>query len=122
MKYKVGDKVVIVSKPPKETPSGIGWAGEMNKWCGKIMTVERVELNHYIMEEDAGDGCNFDGHWHWCDEFIDHAATEALSSKTVKRYVVVEEKYGYHLGQQVDFFPAGEIFETVRPILKEVLN
>ena len=119
MKYKVGDKVVIISKPNTDL---LFWNQRMNKWCGKRMTIEKIKHGYYIMKEDAGDGLNDDGHWHWYDDFIDHAATEAISSKTVKQYIVVEEKYGYHLGQQIDFFPAGEIFETVRPILKEVLN
>ncbi len=120
-KYKVGDKVVIIPEPDIYPTF---WSHEMNKWCSKRMTIKEVTKYYYVMEEDAGDGLNDDGHWHWYDDFIDHAATEtfAFGSKTVRRYVVIEEKYGYHLGQRVDFFPAGEIFETVRPILKEVLN
>ena len=121
MKYKVGDKVIIISKPKPDTHLFF-WNQQMNKWCGKRMTIEKIEHDYYIMKEDAGDGCNPDGHWHWYDSFIDHAATEAINSKVAKQYIVIREMYGYKLGQQVTFLPAGEIFETVRPILKEVLN
>ena len=59
MKYKVGDKVRIVSK------WGKGWFqspnGEMDKWLGKIMTVRYVGTKLYRMAEDIKD--NERGGW-----------------------------------------------------------
>lgn len=67
-KYKVGDKVRIVS-----TPRLARWNGVMNKWLGETMTITSVNVNSkgeifYRMAEDRGDfyGCG----WCWYEDMI----------------------------------------------------
>lgn len=60
MKYKVGDKVWIVSKRPQKN-----WNPYMDKYLGKTMTIIKSGINnsgvYYFMEEDLNDFL-----WHWC--------------------------------------------------------
>ena len=67
-KYKVGDKVRIVS-----TPRLARWNSVMNKWLGETMTITSVNVNSngeifYCMAEDRGDfyGCG----WCWYADMI----------------------------------------------------
>lgn len=67
-KYKVGDKVRIVS-----TPRVVHWNVVMNKWLGETMTITSVDVNSkgeifYRMAEDRGDfyGCG----WCWYEDMI----------------------------------------------------
>lgn len=67
-KYKVGDKVRIVS-----TPRLARWNGVMNNWLGETMTITSVNVNSkgeifYRMAEDRGDffGCG----WCWYEDMI----------------------------------------------------
>ena len=67
-KYKVGDKVRIVS-----TPRLARWNSVMNKWLGETMTITSVNVNSngeifYRMAEDRGDfyGCG----WFWYADMI----------------------------------------------------
>lgn len=67
-KYKVGDKVRIVS-----TPRLARWNSVMNKWLGETMTITSVNVNSngeifYRMAEDRGDfyGCG----WCWYADMI----------------------------------------------------
>ena len=67
-KYKVGDRVRIVS-----TPRLARWNGVMNKWLGETMTITSVNVNSkgeifYRMAEDRGDfyGCG----WCWYEDMI----------------------------------------------------
>ena len=67
-KYKVGDRVRIVS-----TPRLARWNGVMNKWLGETMTITSVSVNSkgeicYRMAEDRGDfyGCG----WCWYEDMI----------------------------------------------------
>ena len=72
MKYKVGDKVRIVSKWGKgcfQSPNG-----EMDKWLGKIMTVRYVGTKFYRMAEDIKD--NERGGWVWSENCIAGFACE----------------------------------------------
>ena len=72
MKYKVGDKVRIVSKWGKgcfQSPNG-----EMDKWLGKIMTVRHVGIKLYRMVEDIKD--NERGGWVWSENCIAGLACE----------------------------------------------
>lgn len=66
MKYKVGDKVRIVSKRPQRC-----WNPYMDKHLGKTMTIIRSGINdegvYYCMKEDRND---FLGHWCWYEYMI----------------------------------------------------
>lgn len=59
MKYKVGDRVRIVSGPPKG----------LNKYLGKVMTIKKVLTDNYKMVEDKGG-------WFWYDSVIAGLASE----------------------------------------------
>lgn len=65
-KYKVGDKVRIVSKRPQRC-----WSPYMDKHLGKTMTIIKSGINgegvYYCMEEDRDD---FLGHWCWYEYMI----------------------------------------------------
>lgn len=65
-KYKVGDKVWIVSKRPQRC-----WNPYMDKHLGKTMTIIKSGINaegvYYCMEEDRDD---FLGHWCWYEDMI----------------------------------------------------
>ena len=74
MKYKVGDKVRIVSKWGKgcyQDPEG-----KMDKWLGKVMTIISVDCNRecYKMREDESEQ---DGYgWYWYENSIEGLACE----------------------------------------------
>ena len=59
MRYKVGDRVRIVSGPPKG----------LNKYLGKVMTIKKVLTDNYKMVEDKGN-------WFWYDSVIAGLASE----------------------------------------------
>lgn len=65
-KYKVGDKVRIVSKRPQRC-----WNPYMDKHLGKTATIIKSGINaegvYYCMEEDRDD---FLGHWCWYEDMI----------------------------------------------------
>ena len=65
-KYKVGDKVRIVSKRPQRC-----WSPYMDTHLGKTMTIIKSGINgegvYYCMEEDRDD---FLGHWCWYEYMI----------------------------------------------------
>ena len=68
MKYKVGDKVKIVSEK-----TGDGWNshGEMDKWLGKVMTIREItEDDCYLMEEDDCEGIFANG-WYWSEYMVE---------------------------------------------------
>ena len=72
MKYKVGDKVRIVSKWGKGCCRSLN--GKMDKWLGKIMTVRYVGITLYRMVEDRED--NEWGGWVWTENCIAGLACE----------------------------------------------
>lgn len=81
-KYKVGDKVRIVS-----TPRLARWNGIMNKWLGETMTITSVSVNSkgeifYRMAEDRGDfySCG----WCWYEDMIAGLAEPAREPYTVE--------------------------------------
>lgn len=65
-KYKVGDKVRIVSNRTQQC-----WNPYMDKYLGKTMTIIKSGINnegvYYCMEEDLDD---FLGHWCWYEDMI----------------------------------------------------
>lgn len=79
-KYKVGDKVRIVSKRPQRC-----WNPYMDKHLGKTMTIIKSGINaegvYYCMEEDRDD---FLGHWYWYEDMIAGLAEPAREPYTVE--------------------------------------
>ena len=78
-KYKVGDKVRIVSERPADH-----WNPKMDKWLGRVMTIQSFESGylpgkHFIckMEEDQKS-------WYWWDDMIAGLANPDRSSCTVE--------------------------------------
>lgn len=65
-KYKVGDKVRIVSERPQEF-----WNPEMDKYLGKTMTIAKSGTNYrgvyYHMEDDSNDSWF---RWYWYEDMI----------------------------------------------------
>lgn len=79
MKYKVGDRVRIVAKK-----TGPDWANEMERWLGKVMTIEAAGIGlrsgYYLMREDKGGGLARQGYrWRWYDHMIAGLAEEPES-------------------------------------------
>ena len=79
-KYKVGDKVRIVSKRPQRH-----WNPEMDKWLGKTMTIaycgtNRID-NYYFMDEDTTDAF---GRWYWYKDMISGLAEPEQKPYTVE--------------------------------------
>ena len=72
IKYKVGDKVRIVSEWGKGCCQSLN--GKMDKWLGKIMTVRYVGITLYKMVEDIED--NEWGGWVWSENCIAGLACE----------------------------------------------
>lgn len=79
-KYKVGDKVRIVSKRPQRN-----WNPYMDKHLGKTMTIIKSGINaegvYYCMEEDRDD---FLGHWCWYEDMIAGLAEPERKPYTVE--------------------------------------
>jgi len=73
MKYKVGDKVRIVKK---KTGDYWNWnhGGNMDHWLDSIMTVRKIEGDHYRMKEDENE--HFDNGWVWREDMIAGLADE----------------------------------------------
>ena len=72
MRYKVGDKVRIVSKWGEGCCNSQN--GGMDKWLGKVMTVRYVGITIYRMVEDTED--NKSGGWVWTENCIEGLAGE----------------------------------------------
>lgn len=79
-KYKVGDKVRIVSESPQRN-----WSPLMDKWLGKTMTIAycRTDLigNYYLMDEDTTDAF---GRWRWYEDMIAGLAEPEQKPYTVE--------------------------------------
>ena len=64
-KYKVGDRVVVISREEADEKSHVspGFADNMKKYCGKVVTIKEVcNDGNYIIEEYS---------FLWCDEFFE---------------------------------------------------
>lgn len=70
MKYKIGDKVRIVDKWPKDGSACQNHEGQMDKWLGKVMTIREVRPTSYRMEEDKKDRGFFLSGWAWNEACI----------------------------------------------------
>ena len=84
-KYNVGDKVRIVS----ERVSGMNDSGKMDKWLGKVMTINEILGNgDYGMKEDAGEFLwgELDG-WSWDDGMIECKVEDAEPSDTEDTHI-----------------------------------
>ena len=79
-KYKVGDKVRIVSKRPQKD-----WNPDMDKYLGKTATIIKSGINYngvyYYIEEDRDD---FLGHWYWYEGTIAGLAEHEREPCTVE--------------------------------------
>ena len=79
-KYKVGDKVRIVSKRPQRN-----WNPEMDKYLGKTMTIIKSGINghgvYYRMKDDRDD---FLGFWFWYEFMISGLAEPEREPYTVE--------------------------------------
>lgn len=81
-KYKVGDKVRIVSERTAEH-----WNPQMDKWLGRVMTIRKDEADMtgehfgYKMEEDLKEGLYG---WFWWDDMIAGLANPDRSSLIVE--------------------------------------
>lgn len=82
-KYKVGDKVRIVSERTAEH-----WNPQMDKWLGRVMTIRSDEMDYltlehfgYRMEEDKSE--RIFG-WYWWDDMIAGLANPDRSSLIVE--------------------------------------
>lgn len=83
-KYKVGDKVRIVSKRTADH-----WNPDMDRWLGRVMTIRSDESDYltgehfgYKMEEDRGIDKAFG--WYWWDDMIAGLANPDRSSLIVE--------------------------------------
>jgi hypothetical protein len=86
MKYKVGDKVRIVSKPVPDDSRGVDdhyWSSEMDNYCWKIMTITNIDFSDsfYDMKEDEWE-------WAWSDNMIEWLAKEEWKPKEGERVIV----------------------------------
>lgn len=82
-KYKIGDKVRIVSERTAEH-----WNPQMDKWLGRVMTIRKDEADiatgehfGYKMEEDLSEGLYG---WYWWDDMIAGLANPDRSSLIVE--------------------------------------
>lgn len=86
MKYKVGDKVRIVSE------WGIGCsqnsAGRMDKWLGEVMTIRAIAGSCYKMMEDSHENNGYG--WNWREPTIAGYADET-PEKTKKGDVIMSK-------------------------------
>lgn len=70
MRYKVGDRVRITTDKSKSYM----WNSDMEKWCGKVMTIRTVSVGYYEMEEDYDE--HGGGGWLWYEDMIDGLVDE----------------------------------------------
>ena len=72
MKYKVGDRVRIVSKWGDGCNQNL--KGKMDKWLGKVMTVRDAGIAFYRMVEDSTENGGYG--WFWTENCIAGLACE----------------------------------------------
>lgn len=72
MKYKVGDRVRIVSEKVGEKWNPMG---RMDKWMGSVMTIDYIGIDFYKMKEDRGEYCGYG--WFWFEWMIEGLVEES---------------------------------------------
>lgn len=79
-KYKVGDKVRIVSERPQRN-----WNPDMDEWLGETMMIIASGINengvYYFMDEDRHGFCGF---WFWYENMISGLAEPEREPYTVE--------------------------------------
>ena len=98
MKRNIGDRVRIKSinwyKENKDTDGKVWTSGGqipfdkwMSKWCGKIMTISHVRVDHYTMVEDLVG--------YWTDDMIEGLAEEStIKIKDLRKFINQMETEG----------------------------
>ena len=77
-KYKVGDKVRIVS----DMPNVYNFKPIMAKWLGKTVTIRDIKYNAYLIEEDIADRPPIG--WSWQEDWISGLAEPEREPYTVE--------------------------------------
>lgn len=113
MKYKVGDKVRIVS----ERTDRMEPEGEMDKYLGTVMTITDVRSSRYLMEDDSGI-------WRWDDDMIEGLVTDEMSAVELLKwfsnhYCVAKDMretfgYDYLFSDLYETFSPGEIIDRIQ--------
>lgn len=115
MKYKVGDKVRIVSEKPDDDT---GWnkSGNMDVWLGKEMTIKSVTSLGYQMEEDQGEnkdmfliGLNLG--WFWDDDMIEGLVEEDSTPTLLNTTVKCTESNSC-------YFTKGKVYQVINGFIK----
>lgn len=83
-KYKIGDKVRIVSKRTAEH-----WNSKMDKWLGRVMTIRSFESGyltgkHFICKMEEDQKSENPSGWYWWDDMIAGLANPDRSSLIVE--------------------------------------
>ena len=79
MKYKVGDKVrVISSLKAGEKYGDKKFTKCMEKYRGEVVTISKVYCNRYCIKED------YEG-WYWTDEMLDGLVDDELTAEEATR-------------------------------------
>ncbi|MBP3630422.1 MAG: hypothetical protein J6J23_02915 [Clostridia bacterium] len=98
MKRNIGDRVRIKSidwyKENKDTDGKVWTSGGqipfdkcMSKWCGKVMTISHVRVDHYTMVEDLVG--------YWTDDMIEGLAEEStIKIKDLRKFINQMETEG----------------------------
>lgn len=66
---KVGDKVMIIKKPPEDRQYGPSFVPDMDEYCGKVGKIVRIICD----DEDSGLWFNVDidaRNYTWCEDFV----------------------------------------------------
>lgn len=122
-KYKVGDKVRIVSAWGKRSIHNT--QGKMDHWLGKVMTIRVAEGRYYRMQEDLKENCGRG--WGWNDamiaglaepkSFIETKSSKDPADRNFDDWVVVDREprigdYVRLTGKQWFFSAVGDILRV----------
>lgn len=73
MKYKAGEYVRVRSMTEEEKSNeSIGWATEMNQYCGGCYKIRYIGSDgFYRLETVYRDGINEDGYWMFVEDWLE---------------------------------------------------